>query len=184
MTAIDSDVFKAFPGAYLGDGFPPGADFGGNFDVGEPVCAKLPNSDGLFSRHATPMAPLLRHVEHVVGMRSEEQVVWIDAYAIVASVQYPLSFWNRTVCDLPRNPMGRVSPVLDAEGAVPIRFEHGFGPLPAGFGLSDLGQESASQGAMSGAVIFGDSVKFSPAARAGEFDDCRSIAHKYTGILT
>lgn len=62
----------------------------------------------IFSSPAVSLAPpLLGGVPHVVELRSEEKMAWVDTTRVVTLVKNPLSFRDRTVSDLPGNAVGR-----------------------------------------------------------------------------
>ncbi len=58
-------------------------------------------------------------VSHVVEMRSEEQVFVQDAWRVVAAMEYAHPFGDRPVLQLPRDPVGKLPPVVQFGAAVP-----------------------------------------------------------------
>ncbi len=57
-------------------------------------------------------APLGRHVSQVFGLRSEKEMVWIDASANVALVTNEQAVRDGAIGEFPRDAMGKQSPTL------------------------------------------------------------------------
>jgi hypothetical protein len=79
---------------------------------------------------ATLAPALCHHVRRVVRSGSEEQVIWSDTQAIVATVEDAHPDWHRTVDLGPCEPMRSHLAAANAEPAVTARV-HGCGPDPA-----------------------------------------------------
>jgi hypothetical protein len=91
-------------------------------------------------------AALCNHVGCVVGGRSKKQVGGAHAFSIVTAMQDAQAVWYRTICKLPRVPVGQhqraPSPVtVDLEVSISVS-ETTSRPYPAPTSLADLGPET------------------------------------------
>lgn len=80
----------------------------------------------------------LHHVSVVVPDRSREQVIWVNAWRVVATVQYMKSWWDRTSKKFPRKTVNQFLPgSASAEPYHPVTLPVDCsGPGPASIRLS------------------------------------------------
>jgi len=80
---------------------------------GIPVTFTFRGNGNSFLFRKRCLAPLIHHILHIVGMRSEKQVVWTNATWIIAMVTDAHAFWNRPVRTLPCSAMREIWAALD-----------------------------------------------------------------------
>jgi hypothetical protein len=83
-------------------------------------------------------ATLLGHIEGVLVVSPQEQVLRVHAWGVVAAVAYLKAFGDRSHQELVGEPMGSSGPVLDAQLTITTGLEAGTSPEPTGLGLLDL----------------------------------------------
>ena len=87
-------------------------------------------------------ASLRQHVSDVVGARSEEQVCRVDAWRVVAAMQYPEAIGDRAIGELPRGAM-RAYPLAAIGAELTVAFLGArCSPFPAVSGLVNMRPES------------------------------------------
>lgn len=100
------------------------------------------------NREVTRRPPLGVAVDDVLGLRSQEEMFWVDAASVVAAVKHARSvesgtFGDRAVGQLPRNAVGDDHSTPDTELTVAAGVRAG-SPIPAPIRLRDLRPEALS----------------------------------------
>jgi hypothetical protein len=92
---------------------------------------------------STPLFVL--HVSHVIGMRAQEQMVWVHAPRDIAGVAHLDAGWNWATMQDPRDTMSQLDSSLEREDAVPSCLSASL-PVPAGRRHLDSAQKSLQSG--------------------------------------
>jgi hypothetical protein len=69
----------------------------------------------------TGCTSLCRHVGHVVGMRTEEEMIWVHASPVVALVEHKEATMDRTTQPLPGHTSDLIDLSIEAKVAIAAR---------------------------------------------------------------
>lgn len=90
---------------------------------------------------STPKPVLLPSIGHIVEMRPEKQMLWVDAQRHIAPMTDKLTFRNRAICQFPGEAMGHDADSIwrrhQVESPISLGVEVFAGPQPAGVGFID-----------------------------------------------